>query len=278
MRTMSEQSPLERPRSGRGKKTVSQRVRRAGVVAALGAQHPQEFYDRFFQRRQPPPPAGALPVPNEPDFESAPHRVLGLEPGRCSCFEGFDEDVESIVGRLTGWHHMDAGIVLGRTLWTLVRHMQPEAVVETGVARGVTSAFILRAMRRNGKGRLWSIDLPPVDPDWHGQSGIAVLPEDRSSWTYVRGSTRRKLPLVLGETGPIDIFIHDSAHDYRTMQFEYEQAWPKIKPQGLLISDDIDDNAAWPHFVDKVAAERAGEVVNAGEKNKIGMIGLMRRQ
>ena len=36
-------------------------------------------------------------------------------------------------------------------------------VVETGVAHGVTSRFILEALERNGRGFLWSIDLPPLE-------------------------------------------------------------------------------------------------------------------
>jgi hypothetical protein len=51
---------------------------------------------------------------------------------------------------------------MARTAWTVVRHLRPERVVETGVARGVTTAVLLQAMERNGYGALWSIDLPDL--------------------------------------------------------------------------------------------------------------------
>jgi|SRR5271157_716866 len=52
----------------------------------------------------------------------------------------------------------DAGLI--RAIWCLIRHLQPKNVVETGVAHGVTSRFVLEALERNEGGRLWSIDLP----------------------------------------------------------------------------------------------------------------------
>lgn len=248
-------------------------LRRAKVIATLALRHPTEFQDRFLQRRPKPTPDGPTPVPTEPDFEQAAHKILGLDATGCETCVGFEEDAEAIRARLSGRHHMDAGIALGRTVWTLTRHLQPANVVETGVARGVTSAFILKAMRRNRSGHLWSIDLPPVDPNWQDQSGQAVDPADSSAWTYVRGASLRRLPEVLQASAPLDIFIHDSSHDYWTMTAEFEQAWAQLRPEGVLVSDDIDDNPSFPHFAEKV--ER--EPVIAGEQGKVGMIGLLRR-
>ena len=47
----------------------------------------------------------------------------------------------------------------GKFLYFIVRMADPEIMVETGVARGVSSWTILNAMHRNGKGKLYSIDL-----------------------------------------------------------------------------------------------------------------------
>ena len=45
-------------------------------------------------------------------------------------------------------------------LYFLVRELKPEKIIETGVHRGVSSLFILQALEDNGKGELYSIDLP----------------------------------------------------------------------------------------------------------------------
>src|SRR5690348_7177267 len=47
-------------------------------------------------------------------------------------------------------------------LFHLVRLLRPRTVVETGVFRGISSAFILSALSRNYLGKLYSIDLPQV--------------------------------------------------------------------------------------------------------------------
>lgn len=60
-------------------------------------------------------------------------------------------------------------------LYTIVRAYKPEIVVETGVAHGVTSAFMLCAMHENNKGHLYSIDLPPYEAYTKIEGGIYVL-------------------------------------------------------------------------------------------------------
>ena len=52
-------------------------------------------------------------------------------------------------------------------LYLLIRKYYPEVVVETGVAQGVSSMFILQAMDDNDHGSLVSIDLPNFNQDGH---------------------------------------------------------------------------------------------------------------
>jgi hypothetical protein len=138
------------------------------------------------------------------------------------------------------WNDGDAGLV--RAIWCLTRHLKPKHVVETGVAHGVTSRFILEALKRNGDGHLWSIDLPPLERSWHQQIGIAVGSDHSHRWTYIKGSSRRRLPRLLHELGQIDLFIHDSLHSERNVRFELDRAWPMLGPKGALVVDDVDAN------------------------------------
>jgi hypothetical protein len=52
------------------------------------------------------------------------------------------------------------------------------------------------------------------------QTGIAVPGRLRAAWTYVRGSSRRRLPSLVTELEAIDIFIHDSMHTTHNLTFE----------------------------------------------------------
>jgi Methyltransferase domain len=188
------------------------------------------------------------------------------------CCQEVAEVRAQVLGRLTGTHHHDGGTLLAELLWVLVRHRRPAVVVETGVARGVSSAFILDALERNGHGRLWSVDLPPVTPDWGDQTGMAVAPEVRERWTYVRGAARRKLPKVLSQCGPVGIFVHDGLHTAENMLFEMRQVWPHLEPDGLVVSDDADDN----HAVLTFAGETGVEPILLREPAKSDVVAIIR--
>jgi hypothetical protein len=150
-------------------------------------------------------------------------------------------------GAFAGWGDGEPGFV--RAVWCLVRHLSPSTVVETGVARGLTSRFILEALERNQTGRLWSVDLPPpLEPELHGQVALAVPDEVRSRWTYVRGSSRRRLAPLLDRVRPIDLFVHDSAHTTRNVLFELEHAWDALVPGGAVAVDDVDLNCGFHDF------------------------------
>lgn len=137
-------------------------------------------------------------------------------------------------------------MVLARICYTVVRQLRPCCVVETGVCYGVTSAFILAALDRNQRGDLHSIDLPPLGPNGSRFVGWAI-PENlrKRRWHLHRGLSAKILPRLLQQIGSVEVFLHDSLHTYKNMQFEFRLAWPCIPPGGVLISDDIDGNAAF---------------------------------
>ena len=171
----------------------------------------------------------------DPDWEAALHRRLGMSSE--SEGEGFWPLWSTVVETLRtqgmavgpfsfyGWNDGDAGFV--RAIWCLVRHLRPINVVETGVAHGITSRFILEALETIRAGKLWSIDLPPLNPTRREEVGVAVLqtdvPVDR--WTYIAGTSRRRLPALLSRLGRIDLFIYDSMHSNRNVMFELECPW-----------------------------------------------------
>lgn len=142
--------------------------------------------------------------------------------------------------------------------YALVRALQPEMVVETGVANGVSTSYVLLAMEKNGRGHLHSIDIgdpasvpPGLAPGW------AVPERLRGRWTMHLGDTRKLLPPLLERLGTLDLFIHDSLHTYEHMMFEFECAWPHIRPGGFLIADDALWNASFEDFARRVGAQHA---------------------
>jgi predicted O-methyltransferase YrrM len=157
------------------------------------------------------------------------------------------------------------GYAEGTYLYAVLRTVEPVVAVETGVANGFSTAFSLLALQANGQGHLHSIDLPrevgrEYEPgmfyEGEGRAGIPpgsqsgwLIPEDlRERWTLVSGKSQDELPPLLARLGTIDTFMHDSEHSFDCMWFEFNAAWPALRPGGVLVSDDVNSTEAFGLF------------------------------
>lgn len=150
-------------------------------------------------------------------------------------------------------------------MYAVIRAIEPAAFVETGVLHGLTTHVMLAGFRRNGRGRLDSIDAPsyfergPASRDGFTDSlppgrepGWVVPDRSRPYWRLTLGTSADRLPGVLRELGTIDGFLHDSEHTHATMTHEFESAWEALRPGGLLVSDNIGTNQAFADFCRRV--------------------------
>ena len=140
-------------------------------------------------------------------------------------------------------------------LYAIIRDLKPNVIVETGVLHGLTSAWILKALKDNNNGKLISIDLPRRD--WNkyfkgiqfGEGGEAefeiknelpgwVIPKNlKERWELYLGPSMIHLPKVCATEESIDLFIHDSDHSYDVMQLECELI-NKYHPKSNIVIDD----------------------------------------
>jgi predicted O-methyltransferase YrrM len=136
------------------------------------------------------------------------------------------------------------------TLYGLTRWLQPAVVVESGGFIGMSSAFILKALTDE---KLTTAKLYSIEWSEECEQG-ALIPDDlrstSSGFVPMRGKVedflkRDQLPRS------IDMFLHDSSHSYRHMLWEFRQFWPRLRDGGLLVSHDVQMNAAFPEFVAK---------------------------
>lgn len=138
--------------------------------------------------------------------------------------------------------------------YVLMRVCEPDFVVETGVAAGMTTSFILAALHKNNRGRLLSFDLPPktaapemgldIDED---DIGLLVPEVYRNRWELTVGDATYELPAKI-RSRTIDAFLHDSLHTYDHMMYEYAFAAKHVRLGGLLISDDVTLNQSFFRF------------------------------
>jgi predicted O-methyltransferase YrrM len=149
-------------------------------------------------------------------------------------------------------------------MYTVTRVKKPNIFIETGVMHGLTSSFILEALKKNQKGKLLSIDYPsyfdsgPSNKDGYldtlppkKEPGWIVSDENIKKWDLRLGKSIDVLPKLDKSDLPIDIFLHDSEHTYETMTFEMEFAWKNMSPGGILIVDNIDNNESFYDFCKK---------------------------
>lgn len=142
-----------------------------------------------------------------------------------------------------------------RFLFFLSHNFKPEIVVETGVAYGLSSSYILQALNLNKKGKLISID--NIIRPWHTREkiGSAIPIQFRSSHTIIMGNSLIELRKLVKSLSSLDIFIHDSRHTYDYMMGEFQISWPSIKKGGFLLSDDVSLNDSFLDFCEKVKRE-----------------------
>ncbi len=134
-------------------------------------------------------------------------------------------------------------------MWCIVLHNQPDVVIETGVAHGVSSRVVLEALARNDHGHLWSIDLPhPLNERLHRETGVAVTDVCRTRWTYLEGESRRMLPPLVAQVPKVELFIHDSLHTAENTLFEMEQAASNMAQGGVMLVDDIRGHDGFANF------------------------------
>jgi len=139
------------------------------------------------------------------------------------------------------------------TLYALTRWLRPAVVVESGGFIGMSSAFILRALadEKLAKSKLYSIEWREeceqgaLIPDELRSAAGGFIPMHGKMEDFLK---RDQLP------GSIDMFLHDSSHSYRHMLWEFRQFWPRLRDGGLLVSHDVQMNAAFPEFIARTYA------------------------
>lgn len=142
-----------------------------------------------------------------------------------------------------------------RLLHFLTRWLEPEVVVETGVAGGTSSWTILEALRVNGHGTLHSSDLPYLfKADAHRSVGAMVPEELRDGWDLRFGTDTTNLPRILAEVGHVDLFHYDSDKSYWGRERARKAIEPVLGARSVVVYDDVEENA---HFRDLVAGRDA---------------------
>ena len=148
-------------------------------------------------------------------------------------------------------------------LFAFVRLASPETLVESGVASGVSSTFMLLGTLANKSGRLHSIDLPVVRDKEKGSLSWAIPRELSSGWA-VPGAVRGDWDIRLGrsedllrplcdELGFVDLYCHDSPISAKHFGFEMRAITKHLRPGSLVVADNTNaDKGAFSSLAERV--------------------------
>ncbi len=185
--------------------------------------------------------------------------------------KAFIDDYMAALGQRYHSHYLAGWVNLtdAQFLYWIVRRLKPKTILQTGVSNGLSSAFMMLALAKNGaEGTLHVVDVPAIfnaaDPNWTrgGQVFGFVIPEGKTSGWMVPdiyrdrfevqiGDAKVLLPQLVDRLKAVDMFYHDSDHSYNHMAFEFEQAKRKLAPNSVVVADDISWNASLWDFADK---------------------------
>ena len=125
-------------------------------------------------------------------------------------------------------------------LYSYIKANNSKLIIETGVANGITTNAIMKALEESGaNGELNSFDVLP-------ETSKAYLGAGNWNFHLLKGkNVHKQIKSVVSLLPKVDIWVHDSNHGYRWQKFEYLLALSVLNKNGILISDDIDASSAW---------------------------------
>ena len=158
---------------------------------------------------------------------------------------------------------------LMKAVHIVCRLLKPRIVIETGVAKGFTSASILDALEKNGQGELYSVEMPSLHIGYTRQVGEKIPDPLRKRWHLELGPSAVVLPGLLERLGSVDVFVYDSAASYDNQLTEFSIILTGMRPGGVLIADLLMTDA----FIE--VAEGCNCKWTTTEQTKLYPIGLL---
>ena len=124
----------------------------------------------------------------------------------------------------------------GKLMYQVVRAFKPVHCLELGTSLGISAAYQILALKRNGFGKLVTIE---------GAKPIAQLAtQSLKSLQYDgfqvhEGKFVNVLPNVLNKDKPLGLVFIDGHHDERATEEYFDMIYPYLNEQAIVIFDDI---------------------------------------
>lgn len=129
-------------------------------------------------------------------------------------------------------------VEVGEFLYSLVRLMKPNFVLETGTHAGISSMYMGQAIKDNEQGKVYTVEYSPVwcqrAAQLHRNAGVNV--------TIVQASSLESAT-VATMVDDIDILFLDTEPEIRYKEFE--TYFRNVKPGGIIMIHDLHPNMSY---------------------------------
>lgn len=141
--------------------------------------------------------------------------------------------------------------------------------LDCGVAAGWSSLSILDGIKKKKFNKLISNDMPYMFRNNHNKVGFLIPKELKKKWQLYKMPDRLILKNIFKTHGKFDVCHYDSDKTYYGRLWSYKLIFKNLRHNGLLISDDINDNEA---FIDFAKFKNKKIYIIKGVKNYVGVI------
>lgn len=150
---------------------------------------------------------------------------------------GFPADITSYMtegdrvgGFLKGFPGGSIWEIEGLFLYSLTRTIEPRIVIETGTWAGCSTRHLDLALERNGRGKMYSIDIDPrMSASAVGGSRVHPVVSDSVAWLRANS----------GLVGQCDLFFHDSDHSPEHVAAEIDAMWDYAPRGAVFVCHDV---------------------------------------
>jgi len=165
-----------------------------------------------------------------------------------------------------------------QVLYLLIRCVKPEVVVEISPNYGYSTGFLLLAMNKNKRGKLYSFDLEEKFHR-HALRSFNQVGIDTSRQLFFAADVREAYDRVFPKQ--VDVLFMDSDHSYDFAQWYIANLYPRVTEGGLIHAHDVLRHGVKPHLGDKGEGRAIWEFIQerqVSEKDYLYVSELVRSQ
>lgn len=169
------------------------------------------------------------------NLESQPREVSGpsLSPAEHAAIEQISQDPR--------YYPTSVAAPVAYELYSMVRASQPSGCVEVGCHLGFSTTYLAKALKENGRGRLYCFDLDT------GRAAEHLAVADLSDWVqFEDGPSAERMELVLGGESNIELAFVDGDHTRRGCLGDFSVLLPRLALGAVVVVHDIyPDRCGW---------------------------------